>query len=1222
MTARRVLCLLALAGLFRAPLFTGFGLHSDSAEAQEPAASDPGILRGHLSPVLMGVFTPDGQRAVTASSDHTARLWDLTTGQEIRQYPQHTGPLYCLALSGDGRTLVTGAQDNTARLWDVPVPRPVFSIAGHQGAGHGLALTPDGRWLVSGATDHGVRLWDLAAVSGTLNAAELTVEKVSSVRAGHQAEVRCSAFRNDGNQFATGDTSGRIILWSPFLDSPQGEVGLHAGGVTGLAFHANNQHMISSGADGIVRHWQLPPPPAREISGISAGVRDLAMVPGQNLALLATDDSNVRVFDLNTGQPARDLPKPDQPVTSIALAPDGSLAGIADETGRVRLFNFGDGAERGTIAGHQGAVRDVVFLPDSRRILTAGTDGTARLWTVPAAPVSLDGHGASIRTMVASRNGQWIATGSDDLNVRVWTANGQALRAMGNHQQPVISVAVRHDDAQIASGDAEGRIWLWNPNDGSAQGSALAHTGAVHALEFDRTNQSLLTGGQDGLIRRWTLPPGETATQEVPAGGPVRALVSLNGEGGFAALIESGQQVLRWKPDGSVLPPLNPTAVGLKTLVASTDGTRLLSVNAQGQGFIWAAADGLLQATLPFGGNVSSAVFNRDGTEIAVADQQSRMRIYSVEPFRLLEELIVSAPVSHVAWTGGEQRQIAASGPQPQGILATRSLSRIWEGLTGGATAVAVAPDSARAFAGGADGKIQQWRLADGELERTLEGHSDAVTEMVVTPNGQQLLSAGRDRQVKQWNLGDGVLIRSLDHPAACGSVSITSDNLRAVTSADDGLARVWDLVSGVSLQTFSGHGATPARSRWLSDNQQIVSVAADRTGRLWRTSVLRAFATHPVPVRDLALYNGGAQILTSASDAGIVMSDFNSGQQIRVFEHLQSNLSVVASRADNQRIAAGTADGKVLIWNANNSEFLQALDVPGPVTALAWSVDNQKLAVATSQKTLSIFGPPLPPQSPQPGSELVLHQQVDTASVLLRLAFERENRFVWASQEDGHVSQWAYASPVQTRQFNHGGPVYGVAISRDARTVVTCSADQTVRIFDASTGNQRFQLSGHQGPVHAVALTPDESLVISSGADHTLRLWDATGGRQLKQLATFEETKYSVAVHPDGQRIAAAGADRRIDLINLLTGTVERTLEGHTDYIHCVGFNSRGDRLLSYGYAGQLRIWNTADGRPLFEQRVGRIGNYASYAADDFRVLLSNGDATARLFELPESAR
>ena len=82
----RLSCLLCLCAVTAgvALLQPGHGQDDSGASA------DSGLLRGHLAPVLMGVFTPDGDRAVTVSSDETVRVWDLQTAQEIRRYTGHT----------------------------------------------------------------------------------------------------------------------------------------------------------------------------------------------------------------------------------------------------------------------------------------------------------------------------------------------------------------------------------------------------------------------------------------------------------------------------------------------------------------------------------------------------------------------------------------------------------------------------------------------------------------------------------------------------------------------------------------------------------------------------------------------------------------------------------------------------------------------------------------------------------------------------------------------------------------------------------------------------------------------------------------------------------------------------------------------------------------------------------------------------------------------------
>ena len=195
-------------------------------------------------------------------------------------------------------------------------------------------------------------------------------------------------------------------------------------------------------------------------------------------------------------------------------------------------------------------------------------------------------------------------------------------------------------------------------------------------------------------------------------------------------------------------------------------------------------------------------------------------------------------------------------------------------------------------------------------------------------------------------------------------------------------------------------------------------------------------------------------------------------------------------------------------------------------------------------------------------------------------------------------------------------------AVSQDGGTIVSAGADRIVRVWDGTTGQQRAQLQGHEGPIHALALSPDEALVVSAGADKTLRLWDLGGARQLKILATTPETVYGVAIDPGGTQVAAGGADRTVRLLNLATGAAEGALAGHGDFVQSVAYAPSGAVLLSCGYAGEVRFWGRAGGAPLADTRVGRIGNHAAFDPAGARIVVSGGDGTATILDVPAAAR
>jgi WD40 repeat protein len=74
------------------------------------------VLRGHGGNVLGAGFSPDRARIVTASEDHTARVWDEASGSEIALLGGHTSTVWSAAFSPAGSRIVTASQDTTARI--------------------------------------------------------------------------------------------------------------------------------------------------------------------------------------------------------------------------------------------------------------------------------------------------------------------------------------------------------------------------------------------------------------------------------------------------------------------------------------------------------------------------------------------------------------------------------------------------------------------------------------------------------------------------------------------------------------------------------------------------------------------------------------------------------------------------------------------------------------------------------------------------------------------------------------------------------------------------------------------------------------------------------------------------------------------------------------------------------------------------------------------------
>ena len=91
------------------------------------------------------------------------------------------------------------------------------------------------------------------------------------------------------------------------------------------------------------------------------------------------------------------------------------------------------------------------------------------------------------------------------------------------------------------------------------------------------------------------------------------------------------------------------------------------------------------------------------------------------------------------------------------------------------------------------------------------------------------------------------------------------------------------------------------------------------------------------------------------------------------------------------------------------------------------------------------------------------------------------------------------------------------VAFSPDGRRIASAGDDETVKVWDAATGQEILTLKGHTGDVPSVAFSPDGKRLASASTDGTVKLWDATTGQETLTLKGHTGCRTSVAFSPDG---------------------------------------------------------------------------------------------------------
>jgi WD40 repeat protein len=653
-------------------------------------------------------------------------------------------------------------------------------------------------------------------------------------------------------------------------------------------------------------------------------------------------------------------------VNKILLTPSQTEAISAGVDGSARVWDLEIGDCTLVIEGHTGAITDMAITADGSLLITASEDGTARASELEQGQCLrvLAGHEGPINALVLDPFGRFIVTGGSDGTVRVWDlASARALHVL-TAPQGATALALSPCTRYLLVGCGDFSVRIFDILSGQSMGILTGHTRWVSAVAFTPDGKRAVSAAHDGALRVWSLRSGRCAAIMEGHSGRINSM-NVSSDGKLAATGGEDGVACVWDlKTGACLKKLEGHTSWITYVEFYSQSQRLLTTSGDGTAIAWSVDCGEVVKVLEghSGAVVSAAVTRRGRFAVTVSDDGS-VRVWDF-----------SASSTHTPkWHEGHIRALTARDGLIVATAGDDCLARLWDSPL-------------------------------GEYRGLLKGHAVPIRWAQFSQDGTQLVTASPDRHVCVWNCATMELIHqvSVHKGSRMKSFAVSGDCALGVICLFDSTVTVWDLAKGeptVFLQKWGerdeafGHASAVNEVLMTADGSTVVTLSKDYTARIWEAATgtcLHVLRGHTDAIIGGCISDGNRNgvVITYSFDNSVRLWSLNRGLSLMTIP-LPSLVTKMTLTKSGDKFAAALSDGNVVLCNLKQQQVQHK--------------DQQGLLESSDERS-----PPLP--SLQSAVKLI------------------------------HVK-------------GHTDTISGLSFSSDGRFLATCSIDGTARLIDAATG-------------------------------------------------------------------------------------------------------------------------------------------------------------------------